>query len=143
MKKKLILSIALCLPILSFSTTQSKAAHPDDVILRDGNNAPVSGTTNPYSPKNSCGLTSCHDTYVLLNAPYLQNIYESNFALATKTHVNKNGETISYDVPYPQHGISSSYHVQMGRNDSWGDVQRQYYNGLEEFTSSSGHYGRY
>ncbi len=143
MKKKLFLSIALCLPILSLLSTQSKAIHDEDVVLRGYDNAPVSGSSNPYSPKNSCGLTSCHDTYVVLNFSYLQNIYESNFALATKTHVNKNGEIVSYEVPYPQHGISASYHVQMGRNDTWGDLQRQYYDGLEEFTSSSGHYGRY
>ena len=142
MKKKLFLSTVLSLSVLLFLTAQANAH--TEVFLKDYKGDFVNGTSNPYSPKQSCGLANCHNNYVNANPAYLDNtLYESDWALATKTHANKNGETISYDVPYPQHGISASYHVQMGRNDSWGDVQREYYNGLEEFTSSSGHYGRY
>ena len=145
MKKKLFLSTALGLTILLFFTAQA-GAH-GDVFLRDSSGNLVSNTSNPYSPKMSCGIAplpgQCHDSYVAANSQLESTVYESDFALATKTHINKNGEAISYNVPYPQHGVSTSYHVQMGRNDSWGDVQREYYKGLEEFTSSSGHYGRY
>lgn len=142
MKKKSFLSTALSLSILLFFTAQASAHQ--EVFLRGYDGKLINGTANPYSPKQSCGLANCHDTYVIGNSSFLDDtLYESGWALATKTHSNKNGETISYDVPYPQHGISASYHVQMGRNDSWGDVQREYYSGLESFTSSSGHYGRF
>ncbi len=98
-----------------------------DVTLLDVNGNPVAGTTNPYSPKATCG--GCHD-------------YGSTWTTATKTQYNRAGAKVSYDVPYPQHGVSAGYHFQQGRNVDWDDTQRSAY-GLPPFTSSPGMYGKY
>lgn len=133
---------------------QSFAAHPVqdaacptcppggniDLIGDDGsvikNNLPSSV---PYSPKQTCGATGCHDVD-----------YENSWTTATKTqwnrdHVDQFGNpasVISYDVPYPEHGVSAGYHFQQGRNIDWDETQRSAY-GLPEFTSSAGMYGKY
>jgi hypothetical protein len=128
--------------------TQAFAAHPDetacvphwdgvsedicgpaggDVPLRSAAGAIITGGTSvPYSPKATCGI--CHD-------------YESSFANATKEH-EIYGNTQSYQVPYPQHGVSAGYHFQQGRNHDWGATQKHFYH-LPEFTSSGGMWGKY
>lgn len=144
MKKKLFLSIMFA-GVAILLVGRSAMAHPL-VVLRDKNGIAVDGGTNPYSPKVTCGVVDCHqvmaDGAYPADQPQMDNLYESHWNTAVKSHVNRNGEIQSYSVPYPEHGVTTSYHVQMGRNDSWNDTQRDYYD-LEEFTSSSGHYGRY
>ena len=100
-----------------------------NIDLLDAGGVSVAGTANPYSPKQSCGTAACHD-------------YESAWTTATKTQFNRLGDKVSYDVPYPEHGVSAGYHFQQGRNIDWDDTQRAAY-GLPEFTSSAGMYGKY
>jgi hypothetical protein len=107
------------------------------VILKDQFGTSVTGSV-PYSPKTTCGTTSCHDQYGPLRGLNLSNIYESNTATATKTHDGVN----YYDVPYPQQGVTAGYHFQQGRNVSWDATQKSFY-GVPKFTSSPGMYGKY
>lgn len=130
-KTKLFLSAATA-GFLGFAS-QTFAVHPTvgsypGIPLRDATGAVITATsTVPYSPKQTCGM--CHD-------------YGSGWTTSTKTQYNRSGDILSYDVPYPQHGVSAGYHFQQGRNIDWDDTQRTAY-GLPEFTSSAGMYGKY
>ncbi|RMG59029.1 MAG: hypothetical protein D6713_06445 [Deltaproteobacteria bacterium] len=44
-------------------TSSARASHPaGDVTLRDLNGDPISiGSTTPYSPKQTCATSGCHD----------------------------------------------------------------------------------
>jgi hypothetical protein len=115
---------------------QAQAAHPGgDVPMLDKNgNALVAPSTTGYSPKQTCsstpqnGLLSCHN-------------YESDIANAAKSQFRRDGTEATYEVPYPQHGVSAGYHFQQGRSLDHGDTQRAFY-GLPGFTSSLGMYGK-
>lgn len=116
------------------------AAHTGgQVVLMDAAGNFISGgTTSAYSPKTTCGTTGCHAQYILNRGlSGLSNIYEGSPAVATKTQSGA-----SYDVSYPQHGVTAGYHFQQGRNVPWGSTQKSYY-GLPAFTSSPGMYGKY
>jgi len=104
------------------------AAHPSgDVTLRDAAGSVISaGSATPYSPKQTCGTSECHN-------------YESDVAYATKDHGT--GQP-TYQVPYPQHGVTAGYHFQQGRNLDWGDAQREFFH-QADFTSSGGMWGKY
>ena len=124
-----VLPIAAAIGLTGLLAGSAFAAHPDvTILMRD-----VTGTDNltttgkPYSPKQTCGF--CHE-------------YESNWTLASKTHWNRDGSVQTYDVPYPQHGVSAGYHFQQGRNISWDDTKQDFYH-VPEFTSSAGMYGKY
>jgi len=128
------------------AATDPNFVHPA-VTLRDHNNGIAAGTGLPYSPKNSCGLASCHD-YMAFNAG-VDNVYESHWDVAAKMQWNRVGSTgnrdgveISYAIPYPQHGVSAGYHFQQGRNIPWGGNQQDFYH-VPEFTSSAGMFGKY
>lgn len=147
MKPKLFWAVAATATILMAGMAQEGHAH-SAVQLRGFDGAPLSGADRdvPYSPKQTCVLGpegSCHhNSYAKTVDGNLDNVYESHWDTAAKSHWNRNGAEVSYNVPYAQHGISASYHVQMGMNTPWGDLQREYYD-LYEFTSSPGHYGGY
>lgn len=129
-KRKMMyfLANAAIAAVVGFAT-QSFAAHSDgDVPLLDASGNPVAAGV-PYSPKQTCGATGCHD-------------YESAWTTATKTQFNRLGAKVSYDTPYPQHGVSAGYHFQQGRNIDWDDTQKTAY-GQYDFTSSAGMFGKY
>lgn len=122
------------------------AAHPD-VTLKDGSGTSVAGTTNPYSPKQTCA--GCHFYDLSGNKAFVTtqtsdfSDYEKTVAYATKDHgAGSPSYSSPYSVPYPLHGVSAGYHFQQGRNMNWGDTQRTFY-GQASFTSSGGMYGKY
>jgi len=122
----LLFMIALMVMGLIGYASLGYGAHSDGpVILKDADgNAIAVGSSTPYSPKQTCGV--CHN-------------YESDPALAVKNH----GTGLpTYEVPYPQHGVTAGYHFQQGRNLNWGDVQREFFH-QADFTSSGGMYGKY
>jgi hypothetical protein len=124
-RKSLLLFVMLLLVTgLAGYASHADAAHSaGPVTLKDADGNTVSGTT-PYSPKQTCGV--CHD-------------YESDIAVAVKDH---GAGTPSYEVPYPKHGVTAGYHFQQGRNNDWGDAQREFYH-QAEFTSAGGMWGKY
>ena len=114
-------------------------AHPD-VRLKDANGNNVTNGV-PYSPRMTCGTTSCHQS--IADSYGIGNIYEGNVtANATKYHYYNVDHSYSYNVPYPVHGVTAGYHFQQGRNHDWGDDQRNFY-GVPSFTSSGGMWGKY
>lgn len=169
MKKTIrYLAVAGTIGLLSFGSQAYGAHSGGDVSLRDVDGLAIDasgGSTAPYSPKQTCARL-CHPDaasadpaeVAFANSPYCADPlhaadcaagvdytghdYESDFALAAKTQINRNGDVRSYNVPYPQHGVSSGYHFQQGRNMPWIQDQRDYYH-QAEFTSSSGMYGKY
>lgn len=122
---------------LSICASQAFAAHSGgDVTMRGYDGAALTdGTTTTYSPKQTCSntaqnsLTGCHN-------------YESDVATATKSFVNRAGDTVTEVVPYPQHGVTAGYHFQQGRSIDWDAEKRSFY-GLPSFTSSPGMVGKY
>jgi hypothetical protein len=122
-------------------TAQAYGAHPTNVVLRDVDNNIAATSGKPYSPKFTCGTTSCHDTIAAAHGVG-GNIYEADWALSSKTQYNRDGAAITYEVPYPQHGVSAGYHFQQGRNHSWDATKQEFYH-VAEFTSSPGMYGKY
>ncbi|OGW18745.1 MAG: hypothetical protein A2072_01705 [Nitrospirae bacterium GWC1_57_7] len=139
-KTAALLVIAISTMIGGFMQSVRAEHSGGDVTFIDYSNKSITiGTSVPYSPKQTCAPNSaggCHKSYVDFFG--LDNIYESHIGQARKDH---GPGTASYLVPYPQHGVTAGYH-QMGRNMTWGDIQRNYY-GLFAFTSSSGMYGKY
>ena len=113
--------------VIGFASPGYAAPHYSvgDVTLMSAPGVTVVGST-PYSPKATCGTAACHN-------------YESNIALATKN--NGTGQP-SYQVPYPQHGVTAGYHFQQGRNLDWDNAQREHFH-QADFTSSGGMYGKY
>ena len=103
------------------------AGDPITMPLKDADGITVAvGSTTPYSPKQTCGTSACHN-------------YESDTALAVKNHGTG---LATYEVPYPQHGVTAGYHFQQGRNLDWNDAQREFFH-QANFTSSGGMYGKY
>jgi len=135
--------------------TQAFAAHPDEnvcvphwdgvsadvcgpvggnVPLLDHSGNPVTGGSKAaYSPKKTCG--GCHN-------------YESDWATATKeqsmsiTGTSMDAYSASYQVPYPQHGVTAGFHFQQGMNHDWTATQKHFYH-VPDFTSSGAMYGKY
>lgn len=121
----IFMSTLVAIGLIGYASLGFGAPHTANIPLKDadGNTLAV-GATTPYSPKQTCGV--CHN-------------YESDTAFATKN----NGTGLpTYQVPYPQHGVTAGYHFQQGRNLNWGDAQREAYH-QAEFTSSGGMYGKY
>ena len=117
---------------------QAFAGH--EIYLRDVNGTPVTvGGNTPYSPKQTCGMASCHIDMVKSFGLSSGNIYESGMGFAQKDH---GPGSSSYSVPYPLHGVSAGFHFQKGRSTPWGQIQRNYYN-APEFSSSPGMYGKF
>lgn len=139
-KKMLAGAVAL---LISAVFAPSVYAH-SDVTLLDVENNPVAGTTKAYSPKRTCGTTSCHiDGLGSRGYGITNNIYEDSAAFAIKDHgAGSPSYGNAYQVPYPQHGVSAGYHFQQGRNIAWSDPQRSFYS-LPGFTSSPGMLGKY
>ncbi len=109
-----------------------------DMVLRDANGVPiVPGSNTPYSPKQTCGSVACHIDMVRSFGLTSGTVYESEPASAVKDH---GPGTTPYQVPYPMHGVSAGYHFQTGRNASWSQTQRDYYQ-VPDFTSSPSLYG--
>lgn len=129
-KKQYVLTALATVGLIGLGV-QAYAAHTGgNVQLRDAAGLAIgAGSTAPYSPKKTCGAAGCHD-------------YESAWDTAVKTQVNSSGAKVTYEVPYPQHGVSSGYHFQQGRNIDWDDAQRAVYK-VANFTSSPGMYGKY
>jgi hypothetical protein len=139
---------------IAFAASTVNFIH-EAVELKDHNGNPAVIGDAPYSPKQTCGLatgpgnnvTVCHEGSALNRG--VDNFYESHWDTAQKTQWtrigstgNRDGVARTYDVPYPQHGVSSGFHFQEGRNVSWGTNQQDFYE-LDEFTSSSGMYGKF
>lgn len=127
----LLIAIAVVAVAVGYAPPGYAAHSTGVVVLKDAaGNAIVVGSSTPYSPKQSCGTTGCHN-------------YESDVATVTKDH---GPGTPAYNVLAPGHGVSASFHVQQGRNISWtsdnNNAQRSFY-GLPNFTSSPGMYGKY
>lgn len=142
MKQKTLSRRLLCglLAAGAASVTAPAVASHTDVPLLDQTGAPVS-TGRPYSPKLTCGTTGCH--FGMAQQHRLSgSLYEADWALAAKTQYNRNGSAVTYDLPYPQHGVSAGYHFQQGRNIAWDATKQEFY-GLPEFTSSAGMYGKF
>jgi len=140
MKRLIVLIAVLAIGLMGLASLSS-AIHVD-VPLKDRDGNLVAGTTNPYSPKTTCGTTSCHDS-IATDEGLSGNIYESDVAYAVKDHGTGSPSYGSpYSVPYPLHGVTAGYHFQQGLNHSYGDRQRSFY-GLASFTSSAGMYGKY
>lgn len=132
MKRRKQLSIAAigAIGLLAFSS--GAFAHPTVTLQDAGGNDILQGSSVPYSPKQTCGSDN--------NASYCHRAagYESDITNAVKT----DADSVSINVPYPQHGVTAGYHFQQGRNHDWGDVQRHFYH-LPDFTSSGGMWGKY
>jgi hypothetical protein len=123
---KIVYLLALIV-LLGFGSSVYAAHTAGPVTLKDATGTDIAaGSNTPYSPKQSCGTSGCHN-------------YESDITTATKDH---GPGTTSYLVPYPQHGVTAGYHFQQGRNLNWGDTQREYFH-QADFTSSGGMYGKY
>lgn len=143
-RKKLYILAALATAGVVGLASQSFAAHPaqdavtcptcppgGNVQLKDAAGVAIAAlSATPYSPKQTCGTAACHD-------------YESAWTTATKTQFNRLGNLVSYDVPYPEHGVSAGYHFQQGRNMDWDESTMRDAYGLPKFTSSAGMYGKY
>jgi hypothetical protein len=162
-KNRLWLLIAIVAIGLIGSATLAFAHSGGNVALKDENGTNVAGTTNPYSPKATCART-CHvnemvnatqaaiDKYnaAPYNGTFPGHNYESHIESVSKKHTQKNagalgaGTTYTYLVPVPTKGISTSYHVQQGRNVAWGDVQRDFFAHYLTFgfASSNSMYGK-
>ena len=137
--RRFILCLALAVGMGVLQGAALCAVHPD-VRLKAADGSDVTDGV-PYSPKQTCGLTSCHAS--IAQAYGIGNIYEGNVtANATKEHYYSGLHSYTDKVPYPVHGVTAGYHFQQGRNLDWGDVQREFY-GLPSFTSSGGMYGKY
>ncbi|MEW6118387.1 MAG: hypothetical protein AB1553_16050, partial [Nitrospirota bacterium] len=118
---------------------------PHAAVFRDAAGMPVRpGSATPYSPKQTCGLssvngTNCHIDIAKSFGLSSGNTYESGIGYAVK---DDGAGTASYSVPYPLQGISAGFHFQQGRDVPWGTLQRSYY-GQPGFTGSPGVYGGY
>lgn len=129
MKKRnsllLFIMLLLVTGLAGYASQSDAAPHSGPITLKDADGNTVTGST-PYSPKQTCGTSACHN-------------YESDTAVAVKNH----GTGLdTYEVPYPQHGVTAGYHFQQGRNLNWGDAQRTAYK-VPDFTSSGGMWGKY
>jgi hypothetical protein len=125
-KRNNLLFLIVLLLVAGFAgyASYADAAHSaGSVTLKDADGNTVSGTT-PYSSKQTCGV--CHN-------------YESDIDVAVKNHGT--GKP-TYEVPYPKHGVTAGYHFQQGRNNTWGDAQRDFYH-QADFTSAGGMWGKY
>jgi hypothetical protein len=137
-----LFSIAMIVIALVIGYTRSGYAtpHTENIPLRDASGAIITaGSSIPYSPKKTCAIADCHDNASLYGSSTGTALYENTTAYATKN--NGTGQP-TYQVPYPQHGVTAGYHFQQGRNNDWGDVQRANFN-QANFTSSGGMYGKY
>ncbi|MBI4685653.1 MAG: hypothetical protein HY755_10695 [Nitrospirae bacterium] len=139
MKKGKFLVLFLLIAAGIFWLVKNAHATHDNVFLQAADGAYIRRYSNvPYSPKMTCSTNGCHDPYaVIMWGLATPNVYESEVGYATK---DQGG--VAYTVPYALHGVSAGYHFQQGRNISWGDAQKNYYND-PSFTSSGGMYGRY
>lgn len=124
---QMVLATVVCLAFYSFSMAGHKAG---DVILRDAEGNPVTGTT-PYSPKATCG--GCHD-YGSGDkfSTHVQGVIESDNKVYWQAY-----QTKSYE-----HGVSVGRHSNQGRNEDYSNAQRSAY-GDPFFTSTPGMFGKY
>jgi hypothetical protein len=156
-KNRLWLLIAVVAIGLIGSATLAFAHSGGDVALKDENGTNVAGQPagTPYSPKATCAR-ECHvnELPAAMQTKYPSGFpghnYESHMGSVSKKHTQKNagalgaGTTYTYLVPVPTRGISTSYHVQQGRNVAWGDVQRDFFAHYLTFgfASSNSMYGK-
>ena len=121
-------------------TTPGFAAHPGtnslnvdasgNITLLNASGAAIAkGSAVPYSPKQTCGVSACHN-------------YESNPTTVSKQQTVGGVAGVAYNVTVPTHGVTTGYHFQQGMNVPWGQTQRDFY-GLPSFTSSPGMVGKY
>lgn len=133
MKKKVLLYIAVFSAIVFFAgSSVLMAAHTGgDVTLKDASGNPITNGTTPYSPKATCG--GCHN-------------YGSGTAYSTHVEgVLDAGNNLSWQVDQVKSfasGVSTSYHMNQGRNEDYSNVSRKTYND-PFFTSSPGMFGKY
>lgn len=140
-KKHYVLTALMTIGLAGLGA-QAYAAHSGgDVQLLDAAGQPLgAGSTAPYSPKQTCSSTQCHLSGSF--PTFTGHDYESSWNTAAKTQHNSSGVKVAYEVPYPEHGASSGYHFQQGRNIDWDDTQRAVYK-VGSYTSSPGMYGKY
>jgi hypothetical protein len=133
MKKTRLLYIAVLSAILLFAGfAVAMASHPGgDVTLKDANGNAITNGTTPYSPKATCG--GCHN-------------YGSGTEYSTHVQgVLDSGNNLSWQADQVKsfaNGVSTSYHMNQGRNENYSNVSRKTYND-PFFTSSPGMYGKY
>lgn len=144
MKKELSLNVLVsALTFLVLGLSPVMAAHFADVDMRDATGEKVTVSGKPYSPKMTCGApaSTCHvgPTGMVMSGGHN---YESDIALSTKTQIRRDLSEATYQVPYPQHGVTAGYHFQQGKNIDWSATQKAYY-GLPSFTSAPAMYGKY
>lgn len=116
--------------MLVFSSMAFAAHTGGPVTLKDSTGATVTSTT-PYSPKATCG--GCHDYGSGTDySTHVQGVLDSGNNLTWQADQVKSFAT----------GVSVSYHMNQGRNETYTNVSRKTYND-PFFTSSPGMYGKY
>jgi hypothetical protein len=128
---RISLALFAAMVFLVFSSL-AKASHTGgDVTLKDAGGTAITNGTTPYSPKATCGV--CHN-------------YGSGEAHSTHVQgVLDNSKNLYWqadDVKSFANGVSTSYHMNQGRNENYSNVSRATYND-PFFTSSPGMFGKY
>ncbi len=108
------------------------AGHPGgDVTLKDANGNAITNGTTPYSPKATCG--ACHDYGSgEMHSTHVQGVLGADNTIYWQADDVKSFAT----------GVSVSYHMNQGRNETYTNVSRKTY-GDPFFTSSPGMFGKY
>ncbi len=121
---------ALAVAVFLVFSSLAMAVH-QDVPLKDANGNAITNGTTPYSPKQTCG--ACHN-------------YGSGESHSTHVQGVLDAANNLYwqadDVKSFASGVSTSYHMNQGRNEDYSNVSRKTYND-PFFTSSPGMYGKY
>jgi cytochrome c553 len=123
---------ALAAMVFLICSSYAKAAHTGgDVALKDANGNVITNGTTPYSPKATCG--ACHN-------------YGSGESHSTHVQGVLDAANNLYwqadDVKSFANGVSTSYHMNQGRNENYSNVSRTTYND-PFFTNSPGMFGKY
>jgi len=125
------IAVLAVMGLLIFSSMTLAAHTGGDVTVRDANGNAITNGTTPYSPKATCG--GCHDYGSGTDySTHVQGVLGSDNSLSWQAD----------QVKSFAHGVSTSYHMNQGRNENYSNVSRKTYND-PFFTSSPGMYGKY
>jgi hypothetical protein len=134
------MAVMAAMVFLIFSSI-AMADHPGgNVTLLDADGVPITNTSTPYSPKETCTL-QCHNTD---GTP----VHDYGSGAAHSTHVQgvlDSTGTIYWqanDIESYAHGVSAGKHMNMGRNETYTNLTRKAL-GDPFFTSSPGMWGKY
>ncbi len=127
--RKLMAGMSAMALLGGFAAVAGAAPHAD-VPLLNAAGAPV-GSTEPYSPKATCG--GCHNYgSEPTTITHTQGVIESDNQIYWQ----------SYDVSFFDHGVSKGRHSNQGRNEAYPTAMRTAF-GDPFFTSSPGMFGKY